>query len=113
MMHMNVRYWHAFWIVACLIAPFLAPVNAAADYLVGAEAYEQGDYATALREWRPFAEQGDAEAQYNLGVMYANGEGVPKDDAEALKWYRKAAEQGFAKAQLNLGVMYTNGEGVR
>ena len=61
---------------------------------------------------RQAAEQGDAAAQYNLGLMYANGEGVPKDDAEAVKWYRLAAEQGQANAQHNLGVMYANGEGV-
>ena len=44
--------------------------------------------------------------------MYANGEGVPQDDAEAVRWYRLAAEQGNAGAQLNLGAMYSNGEGV-
>jgi hypothetical protein len=45
------------------------------------------------------AKGGDADAQFNLGVMYDNGEGVPEDDAEAVKWYRRAAEQGFAEAQ--------------
>ena len=44
--------------------------------------------------------------------MYANGEGVPEDDAEAVRWYRLAADQGHAGAQYNLGVMYANGEGV-
>ena len=53
-----------------------------------------------------------ARAQYNLGVMYANGDGVPQDYAEAVKWYRLAAEQGHAKAQNNLGVRYYNGKGV-
>ena len=57
----------------------------------------------------PLAEQGDAEAQISLGIMYDYGRGVPEDDTEAVKWYRKAAEQGVAKAQYNLGVMYTNG----
>ncbi len=57
-------------------------------------AYQRGDYATALREWRPLAEQGNTEAQYGLGVMYDKGRGVPRDHAEALQWYRKAAEQG-------------------
>ena len=78
----------------------------------GFAAYHRGDYATARREWRPLAEQGDASAQYNLGVMYSNGEGVPQDYAKAVKWYRKAAEQGNADAQNNLGIMYRNGEGV-
>ena len=52
------------------------------------------------------------EEQYNLGVMYNEGEGVPLDDKESVKWYRLAAEQGDAQAQSNLGVMYDNGEGV-
>ncbi len=58
------------------------------------------------------AEQGHADAQYNLGVMYANGDGVPEDYAEAVRWFRKAAEQGDALAQARLGVMYATGEGV-
>ncbi len=75
-------------------------------------AYQRGDYATAIREWRPLAEQGDGDAQNNLGVMYDYGQGVPRDDAKAVKWYRKAAEQGYAKAQNNLGTMYRHGNGV-
>ncbi len=70
------------------------------------------NYAGAAEWWRKGAEQGDADAQYNLGVMYSNGEGVPQDDAEAVKWYRNAAEQGYAQAQYNLGIKYDNGEGV-
>ena len=62
--------------------------------------------------FRLAAEQGHASAQYNLGVMYANGEGVPEDDAEAVRWYRMAAEQSHAGAQFNLGVMYAIGSGV-
>ena len=54
----------------------------------------------------------DAGGQNNLGVMYADGRGVPEDDAEAVRWYRLAADQGQSGAQLNLGVMYANGEGV-
>jgi TPR repeat protein len=53
-----------------------------------------------------------ADAQFNLGVMYANGDGIAEDDAEAAKWFRKAAEQGHAEAQSNLGFMHANGEGV-
>ena len=78
----------------------------------GAAAYNRGDYATALRELRPFVEQGNASSQYLLGVMYANGEGVVQDYAEAVRWYRKAAAQGIASAQSNLGVMYSGGQGV-
>ncbi len=65
-----------------------------------------------LTELRAKAESGDAFAQYNLGICYANGEGVPKDVVEAVKWYRKAAEQNHAGAQSNLGLCYFFGEGV-
>ena len=75
-------------------------------------AYQRGDYATALRLWHPLAEQGDADAQFHLGVMYESGQGVLRNDAEAIKWYRKAAEQDDAVAQFNLGIMYAKGEGV-
>ena len=79
---------------------------------VAYEAYETGDYATAMREWKPLAEQGHAGAQFFLGVMYVEGQGVPQDDAEAVKWYRLAAEQGHVAAQGALGEMYANGRGV-
>jgi len=75
-------------------------------------AYERGEYATALRIWRPRAERGVAVAQNNLGLMYYNGQGVPQDYGEAAKWYRLAAEQGNATAQSNLASMYYSGEGV-
>ena len=65
-----------------------------------------------IEETRARAEQGNAAAQFNLGVMYANGEGVRQDYAQALVWYRKAAEQGYAPAQFNLGGMYDTGRGV-
>ena len=89
-----------------------AGVSWSADFQKGVTAYESGDYATVLREWTPLAEQGNAVAQYNLGVMYENGRGVPQDDKTAVKWYRLSAEQGDAGAQSNLGVMYGNGQGV-
>ena len=79
----------------------------------GLEATKRGDYQTAFKLWLPLAEQGDASAQFNLGMMYDNGQGVKQDDVEAVKWYRQAAEQGFADAQLNLGVMYDEGQGVK
>ena len=66
-----------------------------------------------LKEMLQAAEQGNATAQYNLGVMYDNGQGVRQDDAQAVHWYRKAAEQGNVEAQHNLGAMYANGQGVR
>jgi TPR repeat protein len=77
-----------------------------------AAAHKRGDYEKAYRLFKPLAGQGNAKAQYNLGVMYANGQGVPQDYAEAMKWFRKAAAQGYAEAQFNLGVMYDNDRGV-
>jgi TPR repeat protein len=63
-------------------------------------------------EYFKAAEQGDAVAQYNLGVLYHEGHGVPQDDTQALAWWRKAAEQGDAAAQHNLGRLYYDGHGV-
>ena len=83
-----------------------------ADFQKGLDAWQRGDYATALREWKPLAEQGHARAQVELGAMYSEGEGVPEDDKEAVKWFRLAAEQGLADAQFGLGLMYYKGEGV-
>ncbi len=56
-------------------------------------AYQRGDYATALREFRRLAEQGDAEAQFNLGSMYYHGYGVPQDYVQAHMWYKLAASR--------------------
>ena len=72
----------------------------------------QSAAASPFDETKALADQGLAFAQYNLGRMYAFGEGVPENDAEAAKWYRKAAEQGDADAQFNLGNMYYRGDGV-
>ena len=68
--------------------------------------------AEAVKQFREDAELGYPKAQFNLGVMYANGRGVLKNDVEAVKWYREAAEQGLANAQFNLAVSYINGVGI-
>ena len=86
---------------------------AEADFQKGLAAYKAGDFAAALKEWRPLAEQGLAKAQHSLGVIYYNGRGVPPNYAEALRWYRRAADQGFGLAQYNLGAMYAEGRGVK
>ena len=75
-------------------------------------AVQHGDYLTALRLYRQAADQGSANAQYNLGVMCDRAEGMPKDLEQAARWYRKAADQGDPEAQFNLGVMYERGDGV-
>jgi len=82
------------------------------SYQAGCDAYERGDYDTALKEFRPLADQGDPLAQATLGLMYAEGEGVAQDYQEAVRWYRLAAEQGHASGQFSLGAMYTAGQGV-
>ena len=84
----------------------------AQDFDKALKASQSGDFATALKHWKPLAEQGDASAQYHLGVMYRKGNGVTKDYGEAVKWYRKAVEQGYADAQNNLGLMCFEGRGV-
>ena len=89
-----------------------APVAAGQTFDEAVAAYDRGDYATAVRGFLVHAEQGDATAQSNLGLMYATGRGVLKDEAEAVRWYRLAAEQGHDSAQWSLGVMYATGEGV-
>lgn len=78
----------------------------------GADAELRGDYATALRLWRPLADQGNPDAQLRVGYLYDGGYGVPKDYAEAARWYRKAADQGNSGAQAMLGYMYSDGHGV-
>ena len=99
-------------IIPLVLLSLISSPSWSADFGKGFAAYNSGDFATALREWTPLAEQGNASAQYNLGFMYKNGEGVLQDYKTAVKWYRLAAEQGHAKAQGNLGVMYAAGDGV-
>jgi TPR repeat protein len=100
------------WILIGLLWWILTPSLARADLKEGVEAYYFGRYASAAQEFRPLAEQGIAEAQFYLGVMYANGRGVPQNYGESVRWYRLAAEQGFPKAMSNLGQMYSKGKGV-
>jgi cell division septation protein DedD len=77
----------------------------------GVEAYDRGDYAGAMRAWRPAAEKGNADAQYNLGQIYKLGRGVPVDMVEAEKWYRLAALQGHDLGEANYGMMlFENGK---
>ena len=98
--------------VFVLFLLLISSSDIAADYEKGFNAYSEGDYATALAEWRPLAEQGDANGQFGLGLLYANGWGVDLNDDEALKWYGLAAGQGHGEAAYNLGVMNANGWGV-
>ena len=98
-------------IILAFLMTLSAPV-ASQDFDKGLAAYSAGDYATVLQEWTPLAEAGGVDAQYNLGIMYDNGEGVPQDYKEAVKWFKLAAEQGHDGVQSNLGAMYAKGQGV-
>lgn len=80
-----------------------------ASYQKGMRHYQPGDAAAALRELKPLAEQGSADAQFNLGSLYFQGRGVPQDYREASKWMRKAAEQNHVFAQTTLGSIYAEG----
>ena len=97
--------------IALVLSIFWFALPAWADFQAGMTAHDREDYATALREWQPLAEQGDALAQYQVGMLYHKGRGVPQDDRQARKWYAKAAAQGQPKAQFSLGTLYFNGEG--
>jgi uncharacterized protein len=95
-----------------IITVLLTGMAAAGSVEDAAVAYKRGSYAKALKLFIPHAEQGDAEAQFFLGIMYRFGHGVPRDHAEAARWYRLAAEQGNPSPQFSLGVMYAKGMGV-
>jgi TPR repeat protein len=88
-------------------------ISSAADFATGLSAYQKGDYVTAAKEWRPLADQGDPAVQFNLGLLYLDGQGVPQDLDQAVKWFNRSAEQGYDKAQLNLGALYATGKGVK
>src|ERR1700685_2207776 len=90
-----------------------AALPALADFQAGLDAYQKGDYVGAAKEWRPEAEEGDPNAQYNLGLLFLDGHGVPQNPTEAANWFRRAAEQDYTQAQHNLGAMYGTGLGVK
>ena len=102
------------WILTCVAAGFLLAITPASgqDYVATPEEALAALARVRAEATRHAAERGDVDAQYNLGVMYAAGEGVPQDDVEAVRWYRLAAEQGDVDAHLALGLVYAAGEGV-
>ena len=99
-------------ILLVLVGLFVEFSAMAGDLEQGLAAYNKQNYEEAMNWWVIAAKQGNADAQYNLGVMYDNGRGVPQDYKEAAKWYQLAAMQGHASAQHNLGVMYEVGRGI-
>jgi TPR repeat protein len=95
------------------ISAILCCNAAVAGLKEGYEALARKDYATAIKEYRPLAERGNAEAQYRIGRMYEFGQGYPQDKAQGIAWVRKAAAQNHADAQQELGVIYATGDGVK
>ncbi|HEX6374821.1 MAG TPA: SPOR domain-containing protein [Allosphingosinicella sp.] len=107
-MHFSGRYL----IAASTAALILLGAGAApawADVKSGVDRWMRGDYAGAIAEWRPLAERGDADAQFNLGQAYKLGRGVPVNTGLAQSWYEKAARQGHEQAQVNVGLLLYNG----
>jgi uncharacterized protein len=106
---------HIFSIATILAGSLLVLASpiAAQDLAKGRAAYEDGDFAAALREWKPLAYEGNPEAQTSIGFMFYKGQGVPRNFLTAVNWYKLAAQQGYAAGQARLGFMYDFGRGVK
>ncbi|MEI6847264.1 MAG: tetratricopeptide repeat protein [Chlorobiaceae bacterium] len=118
-MFFAVRFLRLLFIVtSCLLPTAVASTLSPPLEFNKGVMYENGkggvtqDYVEAARWYRLAAEQGYAQAQCNLGLLYESGKGVTQDYAEAARWYHLAAEQGHAQAQFNLGLLYKSGRGV-
>jgi TPR repeat protein len=96
---------------AFAIATVLSATAEAGPLEDGIDAYHEKAYAKAAELWRPLAEAGNAPAQYLLGSLYVEGNGVERDDATAFMWFLRAANQGDAAAQYNVGASYSGGKG--
>lgn len=116
----NCKRWAVSLLAGCLLAftavAWAQAPDPAADpndpINVGVAAFNRGHWATAMRAWRPAAEQGNAMAQNNVGYLHEHGLGVPQSYVQAMNWYRRAAQQSLAQAQFNIGNLYINGYGV-
>ncbi|WP_336971752.1 SPOR domain-containing protein [Sphingobium aromaticiconvertens] len=91
--------------LAALTGALMIAAPVLADVKAGVDAWQQGDYARAIAQWRPLAQAGDADAQFNMGQAYKLGRGVQSDMSTAIEWYRKAAAQGHTRAEDNLGLL--------
>jgi uncharacterized protein len=97
---------------SCLMALITLESATAGQLEDGQTAFGRGNYAEAMRLWRPLADEGNAQAQYDLGFLYDTGFGVPKDYAQAFAWSMKAAEQGDEEAQYQVATRYEHGDGI-
>lgn len=89
-----------------------ADSTADSDLRTAATLHRQGDTPAAMNLWKKWAQAGNADAAYNLGLIHQHADGVAYSAEEALRWYRLAAEGGDKPAQFQIGLMYQNGEGV-
>jgi tetratricopeptide (TPR) repeat protein len=99
-------------LLTCLMLTVSRGTIRAGEFEDGVAAYQRRDFATALGFFQPLADQGNADARTNLGVMYEKGQGIARDYRKAVRLYRLAARQGRPDAQFNLGVMCYEGHGV-
>ena len=100
-----------FFLAAALFSGCGGEKKGQKEYEEGMNFYTVQQYESAVKQFAAAANLGHAEAQNQLGLCFAKGEGVKQDDAEAIKWFRKAAEQGFAESQYILGCAYYSGKG--
>lgn len=103
---MQFKYFRSGFLALALAASAGAQ---AGDFADGFVAAEEGDYNRAVAEWKPLAEQGHAQAQFNMALLYHSGAAGRIDEAEAVKWYRRAAENGYPAAQEYMVVGYREG----
>jgi TPR repeat protein len=111
-MNSIVRVFAVFaWLAIC--PPFAVAGTPEEDFRAGLSAFNSGDFAAAMRLWRPLADMNEARSQAGIGFMYHRGLGVKTNDLQAAFWLRKAAEQGQAEGQMMLGNLYFFGLGVQ
>jgi hypothetical protein len=103
---------HRLLLSLLILSLLITKPSLSSDFQKGLKAFNDGDFQTAIKVWKPLAEQGDGIAQYNLGLLYEKGRGVTQDHQIAFRWYSRAAEDGIPQAQLNLGELYRRGLGV-
>lgn len=99
------------FLLTIFLACMLATVPASAGFDEGMNAYTSGDFDTAAREFKILAAKGERESQYLLGLLYEEGQGLPKDDVEASYWYARSADQGYVDAYFALGQLFVHRKG--
>jgi len=109
---MHMRNWLFIVGGMCCAALAYGADTSAADLRTAAGLHRQGDTPAAINIWKRWAQAGNADAAYNLGLIHQHADGVAYSAEEAMRWYRVAAERGDKPAQLQIGLMYQNGEGV-